>query len=81
VSLLIDDNEILRLWSELLECDPQVFLVHDAQEAFQLAQHFGFSVALIDLDRKGKDGPLMVQNLRMTFPDLPVVVISGILAS
>jgi CheY-like chemotaxis protein len=78
VSFLIDDIEVL-LWSELLECDPKVFLVYDAHEAFQLAEHFGFSVALIDLDLKGKDGLITIQNLRMNFPDLPVVVISTVL--
>ncbi len=79
VSLLIEDIEVLQLWSEVLGCDPKVFLVHGAREAFRLAEHFGFSVALIDLDRKGKDGLLMIQNLRTSYPDLPVVVISSVL--
>lgn len=79
VSLLIDDIEILQFWRELLQCDAKVFLVYGAQEAFQLAEHFGFSVALIDLDLKGKEGFAMIQNLRSSFPDLPVVVISSVL--
>jgi DNA-binding NarL/FixJ family response regulator len=36
-------------------------------------------VALINLDLKGKEGFAMIQNLRASFPDLPVVVISSIL--
>src|SRR5579883_1677472 len=76
-----DDIEFLTLASELLNRDRKVFLAFDAQQAFMLAQHLGFSVALVDLDLKGKDGLLLIQKLRGTLPHLPVIAISSSIGS
>jgi len=63
--ILVVDQDIsfLELASKILNRDRQVFLAFDAKQAFQLAQHLGFSVALIDLDLKGKDGHSLIQQL------------------
>lgn len=73
------DRTLLELAGEILERDPRVFLVYDARQAFQLAEHFGFSVALVDLDLNGTEGLELVRKLRESFPDLPVIAISRIL--
>jgi len=82
IMILVVDNDVsfLELASKILNRDRQVFLAIDAQQAFQLAEHLGFSVALIDLDLKGKDGLSLIQHLRESFPDLPVIAISSVLS-
>ena len=79
--LVVDDDvSFLELASNILNKDRQVFLAFDPQQAFQLAKHVGFSVALVDLDLKGKDGLSLIQKLRQTFPDLPIIAISSVLS-
>jgi len=80
--ILVADNDasFLELAGSILNRDRQVFLALDAQQAFQLAEHLGFSVALIDLDLKGKDGLSLIQKMRKSFPDLPIIAISSILS-
>ena len=70
----------MELASKILNRDRQVFLAFDAQQAFQLTQHLGFSVALVDLDMKGKDGLSLIQELRESFPELPIIAISSVLS-
>lgn len=79
--ILVVDNDVafLELASKILNRDRQVFLASDAQHAFELAQRLGFSVALVDLDLKGRDGLSLIQRLRENFPDLPIVAISSVL--
>jgi CheY-like chemotaxis protein len=79
--LVVDDDlSFLELASKILNRDRQVFLASDPQQAFQLAEHLGFSVALVDLDLKGKDGLSLIQQLTETFPDLPIIAISSVLS-
>lgn len=80
--ILVVDHDVpfLELASEILNKDRQVFLAFDPQQAFQLAKHVGFSVALVDLDLKGKDGLSLIQKLRESFPDLPIIAISSVLS-
>jgi CheY-like chemotaxis protein len=82
IMILVVDNDVsfLELASKILNRDRQVFLAFDAQQAFQLAEHLGFSVALIDLDLKGTDGLSLIQKLRESFPDLPIIAISSVLS-
>jgi DNA-binding response OmpR family regulator len=81
--ILVADGDItfLDLASQILNRDRQVFLAFDAQQAFLLAKHLGFLVALVDLDLKGKDGLLLIQQLRDAFRDLPVIAVSAALTS
>jgi two-component system response regulator PilR (NtrC family) len=79
--LVVDDDvSFLELASKILNRDRQVFLAFDAKQAFQLAEHLGFSVALVDLDLKGKDGLSLIQRLRENFPDLAIIAISSVLS-
>jgi len=78
--LVVDDDiSFLELASQILNRDRQVFLAFDAQQAFQLAKHLGFSVVLVDLDLRGKDGLSLIERLRESFPDLPIIAISSVL--
>ena len=65
--------------NKILTSDPQTFLAYDARQAFQLMQHLGGAVALVDLDLKGNDGLALVRRLRESFPNLTVVAISSVL--
>ena len=79
--LVVDDDvSFLELASKILNRTRQVFLAVDAQQAFHLAKDLGFSVALVDLDLKGKDGLSLIRSLRENFPDLPIIAISTVLS-
>ena len=80
--ILVADNDVsfLELAGHILNRDRQVFLALDAQQAFQLAADLGFSVALVDLDLKGEDGLSLIQKMRLSFPDLPIIAISSALS-
>ena len=75
-----DDASFLELAGQILNRDRQVFLALDSQQAFQLAADLGFSVALVDLDLKGEDGLSLIQKMRKSFPDLPIIAISSVLS-
>jgi DNA-binding response OmpR family regulator len=61
----------------VLNRDRQVFLVSDADRAFELAQNVGFSLALVDLDLPGEDGFALVRKLRETVPGLSIIAITS----
>jgi CheY-like chemotaxis protein len=78
--LVVDDDVLfLERASKILNRDRQVFLATDSKLAFELAEDLGFSVALVDLDLKGKAGLSLIQELREGFPDLPIIAISAVL--
>jgi DNA-binding response OmpR family regulator len=71
-----DDKAFLEQAQAVLNRDRQVFVVSDAERAFDLAQHLGFSVALVDLDLRA-DGFALIRKLRETVPELSIIVISS----
>jgi CheY-like chemotaxis protein len=76
--LVVDsDASFLGLAGTLLNKTRKVFLARDARQAFELATDLGFSVALVDLDLKGKDGLSLIEEMRTHFPDLPIIAISS----
>jgi two-component system response regulator (stage 0 sporulation protein F) len=78
--LVVDDDvSFLELASKILNRDRQVFLAFDPKQALQLAEHLGFSVVLVDLDLKGKEGLALIQKLREKFPELPIIAISSVI--
>ncbi|MEI9972639.1 MAG: hypothetical protein WDO73_11595 [Ignavibacteriota bacterium] len=74
-----DATTFPELANELLKCDGKIFLAYDAQQAFQLMEHFGGAVALIDLDSRGGEGIALMRNSRKKFPELRIVAISRVL--
>ncbi len=77
--ILVVDHDVscLELASRILNRDRKVFLAIDAKQAFQLAEYLGFSVALVDLDLRGKEGLLLIQRLREHFPEMAVIAVSS----
>jgi DNA-binding response OmpR family regulator len=73
------DGAFLEDAKEILNRDGGVFLAFDAQQAFQLAKHFDFCVALVDLDQQGQDALPMIQRVRQSLPEIPVIAISSVL--
>ena len=78
--LVVDDDfSFLELASKILNRDRQVFLATDGTKAFEMAKHLGFSVVLVDLDLKGKDGLSLIQKMRESFPEVSIIAISSLL--
>lgn len=71
-----DDKAFLEQAQAVLNRDQQVLVVSDAERAFDLAQHLGFSVALVDLDLRA-DGFALIRKLRDTVPALSIIAISS----
>jgi DNA-binding NarL/FixJ family response regulator len=69
----------LELANEIVTLDRQIFLAYDARQAFELMQHLGGAVALVDLDLKGNEGLRLMRKLRDRFPNLPVIAISSVM--
>ena len=76
----IDVNEtdlsVAELLRKLVCIDRDVFLAHNADRAFELARALSFRATMIDVDQRGKDGLLLIQDLRAQFPHVPVIAIS-----
>src|SRR5579884_2238405 len=80
--LVVDDDfAFLELATRMLNKDRKVFLACDSQQAWELLQHFAFSVALVNLDLKGPEGLMLIQRLREAVPQLPLIAISATLAT
>jgi DNA-binding NtrC family response regulator len=78
--LVVDDDEtVLEQAEEILNRNRRVFLTSDADQALELAQNLGFSVALVDLDLSGGDGFTLIRKLRNVVPELSIIVISDAL--
>jgi DNA-binding NarL/FixJ family response regulator len=69
----------LEVANEIVNFDRRIFLAYDARQAFELMQHLGGAVALVDLDVKGNDGLELIRQLREQFPNLPVIAISSVM--
>ena len=72
-----DDPALLEEARKILNRDRRVFLAANAKQAFKLAEDLGFSVALVDLDLRGQSGFELIREMRLRFPDLPVIAICG----
>ena len=80
--LVVDDDEaFLEQAQEILNRTRQVFLISNADRAFELARELGFSVALVDLDLPGEDGFALIRKLRDTVPELSIIAVSSALHS
>ena len=73
--LLVDDNlSILDVTKELLEfCGAEVFLAHNGEEALALLTLGGFDLVVTDIQMPGMNGNQLMQRIRASYPDLPVV--------
>jgi CheY-like chemotaxis protein len=80
--LLIDDDpQFLEEAEELLNTGRGVFLAGNATQAKELVGMVGstFSLMMVDLDLPGQDGFSLIREMRQSFPELPIIAISGVL--
>ena len=74
-----DATTFLELAAVVLSGDRRIFLAYDAPQAFELTRHLGTAITLVDLDVTGNDGLGLIQKLRESFPEIPIVAISSLL--
>lgn len=77
--LVVDrDPETLQQASRILNRDRQVFLASSAEQAFDMVQRLGFSVALVDFGLPG-DPYDLIRKMHDANPDLLIIAINGAL--
>lgn len=69
----------LELATSLLCRDRRIFLAYDTSQAFALTCHLGSAIALVDLDVTGRDGLSLIEKLRESYPEIPVIAVSRLL--
>ena len=75
--LVVDhDPEVLERAREVLDHGLQVLLASSAEQALQMVQQLGFSVALVDMEMPGSAQSLSRQ-LHEADPDLLIVAVSS----
>ena len=72
-----DDPCVLEAAQKILNRDRRVFIASNSHQAFELAQELGFSVAVVDLNLRGREGLELIGKLHQTIPDLPIIAICG----
>ncbi len=78
--LIADDQEIVcEGLKMILETDPQIRVIgtaNDGQEALDLVEALAPDVVLMDLQMPRMNGVQAIRRLRVTHPDLPVLVLT-----
>ncbi|MBI5388145.1 MAG: response regulator transcription factor [Verrucomicrobia bacterium] len=78
--LLIDDHAILRQGlAQLINQEPDLSVCGQAEEApkgFELAGSLKPDVAVVDISLKGGNGLELIKNLKASYPNLPLLVLS-----
>jgi DNA-binding NtrC family response regulator len=79
VILVVDDEESMRhyLAKTLAREGYEVVAARDGPEALAAAQRRAPDLALLDVRMPGMDGVALMRSLRASFPDLPVVLMTG----
>jgi CheY-like chemotaxis protein len=77
--LLVDDEELLRAGvQEMLEMSGYaVITATNGQEAMACLKQHAIDLVITDLVMPKMDGVDFVEQLRQTWPDVPVIVVSG----
>ncbi len=79
--LLVDDHTLVRkgLAQVLTQCvtDAKVAEAEDADSAVASLQAKSADVALVDIRLPGRDGLELLKELRATFPDMPVIMLTS----
>jgi DNA-binding NarL/FixJ family response regulator len=79
--LLVDDHTLVRrgLAQLLATCvrDAEVTEASDADEAAEILKHTPHDVALVDIRMPTRDGLELLREIRASWPDLPVIMLSS----
>ena len=81
--LVVDDEELIDelLQQHLKRAGFETASFIDSREALAFVQnHPGdINLAIIDHNMPGLDGPQLARELRLVIPDLPIIIITGLL--
>jgi DNA-binding NarL/FixJ family response regulator len=79
--LLVDDHTLVRKGlAQLLTTvvkDSEVTEAADADAAAEILKHTQHDVALVDIRMPGRDGLELLREIRTSWPDLPVIMLSS----
>ena len=68
-----------ELAADVLCRDPRTFFAYDMLQALALARHLGGAVTLVELDQMGSAGLALIQRVRESYPEIPVICVSRLL--
>ncbi len=78
--LIADDHPVVRQGlKQMLNADPEVNVVgeaRDGDEAFEMAHHVDWDVAVLDYSMPGRGGVELLTDVRHDYPDRPVLILS-----
>jgi len=76
--LIVDDEEGIReSLSQIIEDDYDAVTASSGEEAVRIAKETTPDLVLLDIWMDGMDGIQTLQELKVAYPDLPVIMISG----
>lgn len=77
--LVVDDKKIIGdLFDFILGyCGHNIKCLYDPMEALEVIKKQRFDIVFLDLIMPGKDGVQLLEEIRLSAPDLPVVMMSG----
>ncbi|MFC1850014.1 response regulator [candidate division CSSED10-310 bacterium] len=77
--LIIDDEELIRASLRLIleKQGYEVKTAKDALSGLELLHHHPFKAVLLDIRMPGKDGCIMLKEIRQAFPEIRVILITG----
>lgn len=78
-ALIIDDKKVIGdFFNYVLGADGHdITIVHNPNEALDLIKNRSFDIAFCDIVMPQKDGLTLLQEIKTTYPELPVVMMSG----
>ena len=77
--LVVDDDETIRnTLSDLLSEEHRCHTAETAEGALKLLDAESYDVVLTDISMPGLSGLELLGHVRQTYPDTPVIIISGI---
>ncbi len=78
--LIADDHPVVRQGLKMmLSADPEVDVVgeaRDGDEAFEMAHHVDWDVAVLDYSMPGRGGVELLSDVKHDYPDRPVLILS-----
>ena len=77
--LFIDDEEIIAktVGDDLEEAGYAVTIASNGEDGIKLFETESFDMVITDLIMEGKDGMVVIDEIRKTSPELPVVILTG----
>ena len=78
-ALIIDDKKVVGdFFNYVLGADGHdITVINNPNEAMELIKRNNFDIAFCDIVMPQKDGLTLLQEIKTTFPELPVVMMSG----